>query len=92
MSRFRVTYPSGEAEEVEQSDCDTIEQYANTKFGYVDYASHGVTVELIGDSVKVSETQEASSGELDKGRDLKQMVVPQGISGISGKEYPSQDA
>jgi hypothetical protein len=66
MSRFRVTYPSGETEEVEQSDCDTIEQYANTKFGYVDYASHGVTVELVAEADEASEMQETTEKKSKK--------------------------
>jgi len=34
--KFKVTYPSGVVEEVEQSDCATLEDFANTKFGSVD--------------------------------------------------------
>ena len=45
MSKFRVTYPSGLVEETEQSDCDTLEQFVNAKFGSSDYASNGVVVE-----------------------------------------------
>lgn len=45
--KFKVTYPSGLTEEVEQSDCATIEQFANTKFGSVPYADHGITVEIV---------------------------------------------
>lgn len=47
MSKFRVTYPSGAVEETEQSDCDTLEQFVNVKFGSADYASNGVVVEHI---------------------------------------------
>lgn len=47
MSRFLITYPTGTKEEVEQSDCDTLEAFVNAKFGSVDYAAHGVTVEMM---------------------------------------------
>lgn len=31
--KFQVEYPNGKTEVVEQSDCETIEQFINTKFG-----------------------------------------------------------
>lgn len=33
MARFRITWPTGEVTEVEQSDCNTVEQYVNCRFG-----------------------------------------------------------
>ena len=65
MTKFRVTYPSGEAEEVEQSDCDSIEQFANTKFGYADYESHGVKVEIIDEAKEVKQEPSVSSVEVE---------------------------
>lgn len=31
--KFKVEFPNGRTEVVEQSDCDTVEQYVNTRFG-----------------------------------------------------------
>jgi len=31
--KFKVEYPNGKSEVVEQSDCETVEQFINTKFG-----------------------------------------------------------
>jgi hypothetical protein len=59
MSKFRITYPSGAVEEYEQSDCDTIEQFENVKFGSVDYKSQGVEVALVGDATGVSAATDA---------------------------------
>jgi|SRR3954469_16288541 len=47
MSKFRVTYPSGSVEIAEQSDCHTLEQFVNTKFGSSDYVANGVIVERV---------------------------------------------
>lgn len=33
MAKFKITWASGVEEVVEQSDCDTLEQFLNTRFG-----------------------------------------------------------
>jgi hypothetical protein len=43
--KVKVTYPSGVVEIFEQSDCHTLEEVANCKFGSSDYQSNGVTIE-----------------------------------------------
>lgn len=46
MAKFKVQYANGDAQEVEQSDCRTVEQFMNCRFGSTD--TSGVKVELIG--------------------------------------------
>lgn len=43
--KVKVTYPSGLIEIFEQSDCHTLAEVTNCKFGSADYASNGVTIE-----------------------------------------------
>lgn len=31
--KFKIEFPNGKSETVEQSDCSTVEQYINTRFG-----------------------------------------------------------
>lgn len=31
--KFKITWPDGQAEVVEQSDCSTVDQYINCRFG-----------------------------------------------------------
>lgn len=31
--KFQITYPNGKVEVVEQSDCQTVDQFVNCKFG-----------------------------------------------------------
>lgn len=31
--KFKVEFPNGKTETVEQADCSTVEQYINTRFG-----------------------------------------------------------
>lgn len=50
MAKFKITYTDGKVEEVEQSDCRTVEQMINCRFGSCD--TTGVKVELVEDSVK----------------------------------------
>ena len=45
MAKFKITYTDGKVEEVEQSDCRTVEQMINCRFGSCDIS--GVKVELI---------------------------------------------
>jgi hypothetical protein len=33
MAKFKVDYPDGSSEVVEQSECTTVEQFINVKFG-----------------------------------------------------------
>lgn len=48
MAKFKITYTSGKVEEVEQSDCHTVEQMINCRFGSCD--TFGVKVELAGEA------------------------------------------
>ena len=50
MAKFKITYTDGKVEEVEQSDCRTVEQMINCRCGSCD--TTGVKVELVEDSVK----------------------------------------
>lgn len=52
MAKFRITYKSGAVEECEQSDCETVEQFANTKFGSVDYAACETKIEMAGEEAE----------------------------------------
>ena len=48
MAKFKITYTDGKVEEVEQSDCHTVEQMTNCRFGSCD--ASGVKVELAGEA------------------------------------------
>lgn len=48
MAKFKITYTDGKVEEVEQSDCHTVEQMINCRFGSCDHS--GVKVELVGEA------------------------------------------
>lgn len=52
MARFKITWESGAETEYEQSDCHTVEQFINCRFG----AGAEVTakVEIIGEKVEVA--------------------------------------
>jgi len=67
MAKFKITYKSGVVEEFEQSDCSTIEQLVNVKFGSADYKSNGVEVELINETQlpveSDAEKEEASASD-----------------------------
>lgn len=47
MAKFKITYSSGVEEEVEQSDCHTVEQMINCRFGTIDLTNLGVSVVLV---------------------------------------------
>lgn len=48
MAKFTTTWSTGKKETVEQTDCATVEQFVNTRFGAgIDLAVHGVVVELV---------------------------------------------
>lgn len=47
MAKFKITYSSGVEEEVEQSDCHTVEQMINCRFGTIDLTDLGVSVVLL---------------------------------------------
>lgn len=47
MTTFKVNYPNGKDSYVETCDAQTIEEFANRHFGSVDYAEHGITVEIV---------------------------------------------
>lgn len=92
MSKFRVTYPSGAVEEVEQSDCKTVEQFANAKFGYANYVDFGVKVELVKGFGEVNE-QEQSHDQLDSGSDSQEQGgVAQEAGDSAGQEDSGQNA
>jgi len=49
MATFKVLYPSGKTETINQSDCSTVEQFVNMKFGRgCDIAAHGVKLIVVG--------------------------------------------
>ena len=48
MAKFKITYTDGKVEEVEQSDCHTVEQMINCRFGSCGHS--GVKVELVGEA------------------------------------------
>ena len=63
MAKFIIKWPTDKVEKVEQSDCETIEQLVNTKFGRgFDIEAYGVTVELVGEP----EVEEAKKPEAPK--------------------------
>ena len=47
MAKFKVIYSSGIVQECEQSDCFTVEQFINCRFGTCDTSS--AKVELVGE-------------------------------------------
>lgn len=47
MSKFKITFSSGLEQTVEQSDCQTVEQLINCRFGSCD--TTGIKVELLTD-------------------------------------------
>ena len=55
MAKFKITYTSGKVEEVEQSDCYTVEQMINCRFGSCDIS--GVKVELVGSTEEPKKTE-----------------------------------
>lgn len=52
MARFKVTWASGVETEYEQSDCSTIEQFVNCRFGAG--AKLTAKVEIVGEKVEVA--------------------------------------
>lgn len=50
MAKFEITWSTGQKEMVDQSDCGTVEQLINCRFGRgFDVEAHGVKVELAGE-------------------------------------------
>ena len=45
MAKFKIEWSKDRVEEVEQSDCKTVEQFINCRFGSCDIS--GVKVELV---------------------------------------------
>lgn len=77
MAKFKITYKSGAVEEFEQSDCSTIEQLINVKFGSADYKSNGVEVELINDAkspVEVDVEQEEASASDEEVKEVIELA------------------
>ncbi len=71
--KFLITWVSGKKTEVELSDCNTVEQCANTMFGSVDWKDMGVTIEEMkdgnwesGSSVPRSEDKPSEGSSEDK--------------------------
>jgi len=52
MAKFLVTYADGSQKTEEQSDCSTVEQFINCRFGTAD--TSGVKVELEGEEAPVA--------------------------------------
>lgn len=52
MARFKITWASGVETEYEQSDCHTVEQFVNCRFGAG--AKLTAKVELVGEKVEVA--------------------------------------
>lgn len=55
MPTFIVTYPSGVEESEIVEECETVEQYANRKFGSVDYKEFGTSIRVEGDEEPAQE-------------------------------------
>lgn len=72
MSKFRTTYPSGVIEEYEQSDCDTVEHFANAKFGSFDWKEAGTTIEIVDGETEKPE----DSGGQEKPEQTEDETVP----------------
>lgn len=53
MAKFRVEYTNGDVEEVEQSDCATVDAFINTKFG----SAPAAKVTLVGTEKEQAEEQ-----------------------------------
>ena len=58
MSKFKITWPTGKTETVEQDSATTVDEFINIHFGISPeaVAEHGTTVELV-------ETEEALTTE-----------------------------
>lgn len=52
MARFKITWDSGVETEYEQSDCSTVEQFINCRFGAG--AKPTAKVEVVGEKVEVA--------------------------------------
>jgi len=52
MARFKITWDSGVETEYEQSDCHTVEQFINCRFGAG--AKPTAKVEIVGEKVEVA--------------------------------------
>lgn len=61
MARFKVTWASGVETEYEQSDCSTIEQFVNCRFGAG--AKLTAKVEIVGEKVEVAPEPEPAAPE-----------------------------
>lgn len=58
--KFKVEFPNGKTEVVEQSDCNTVEQFINTRFGRG--AKPEAKVDLAGAEVE-KETEKPKKGK-----------------------------
>jgi len=74
MTKFKITYKSGVVEEFEQSDCSTIEQLVNVKFGSADYKSNGVEVELINETKLPVEADSEQEEESESDEEVKEII------------------
>ena len=52
MARFKITWASGLETEYEQSDCSTVEQFVNCRFGAG--AKLTAKVEIVGEKVEIA--------------------------------------
>lgn len=58
MARFKITWASGLETEYEQSDCHTVEQFINCRFGAG--AELTAKVEIVGEKVEVAPEPKAA--------------------------------
>jgi len=61
MAQFKIIWKSGVVDVVEQSDCTTVEQFVNCRFGRnADIEAFGVTVELQSETVDTAPAKPAA--------------------------------
>jgi len=58
MARFKITWASGLETEYEQSDCHTVEQFVNCRFGAG--AKLTAKVEIVGEKVEIAPEPKAA--------------------------------
>jgi hypothetical protein len=85
MTKFRVMYPSGATEEYEQSDCSTVAEFANTKFGTDAYAEWGVEVVIVDGEAKSA----AAPAEVPANEPATTEWEPQSITSSDVGEMPA---
>lgn len=64
--KFKVEFPNGKTEVVEQSDCNTVEQFINTRFGRGVKTDAKVTVATDKPAVEAEEAKPAKTAKAKK--------------------------